>query len=157
MQWSLQTGLGRYCSSPEHSVAIESWPCNIVSCFVFCRRTKKKPLHVISTTKRPVPLEHFLFTGNSTKTADELFKIVNENGQFQVDGWVSNMALQVHDYIVWYDSEPVSCHMNIRKLWCTTIDDLWDPLSCNWFHSLCYDFTQYKFTEPWHSQSIMVP
>ena len=75
-----------YCSSPEHSVAIESWPSNIVSCFVFCRRTKKKPLHVISTTKRPVPLEHFLFTGNSTKTADELFKIVNENGQFQVDG-----------------------------------------------------------------------
>ena len=86
MQWSLQTGLGMYCSSPEHSVAIESWPSNTVSCFVFCRRTKKKPLHVISTTKRPVPLEHFLFTGNSTKTADELFKIVNENGQFQVDG-----------------------------------------------------------------------
>lgn len=57
-----------------------------VYCIASCRRTKRKPIHVISTTKRPVPLEHFLFTGNSTKTADELFKIVNEDGQFQVDG-----------------------------------------------------------------------
>lgn len=27
-------------------------------------RIKKKHIYVISTLKRPVPLEHFLFTGN---------------------------------------------------------------------------------------------
>ena len=86
MQWSLQTGLGMYCTIPKHSVVVEISHSISVYCLDSNRRTKKKPIHIISTTKRPVPLEHFLFTGNSTKTADELFKIVNEHGQFQVDG-----------------------------------------------------------------------
>eukprot|EP01135_Chromosphaera_perkinsii_P005879 Nk52_evm12s370 gene=Nk52_evmTU12s370 len=40
-------------------------------------RTKEKEIYVISTLKRPVPLEHFLYTGNSPKTNNELFKIVS--------------------------------------------------------------------------------
>ncbi|KAK0566950.1 Antiviral helicase ski2 [Tilletia horrida] len=43
-------------------------------------RTKKKDIYVISTPKRPVPLEHFLYAGR------ELFKIVDANGQFQTGG-----------------------------------------------------------------------
>jgi len=33
-------------------------------------RTKKKKIYVISTAKRPVPLEHFLYTGSNGKTRD---------------------------------------------------------------------------------------
>ncbi|GAA6014645.1 hypothetical protein JCM10207_006888 [Rhodosporidiobolus poonsookiae] len=39
-------------------------------------RTKKKDIYVISTPKRPVPLEHFLYSGK------ELHKIVDSKGQF---------------------------------------------------------------------------
>ncbi|BFZ20866.1 hypothetical protein BsWGS_23905 [Bradybaena similaris] len=45
-------------------------------------RTKKKKIYVVSTTKRPVPLEHYLYTGNSTKTCNELFLLVDAKGSF---------------------------------------------------------------------------
>ncbi|KAF8310553.1 ATP-dependent RNA helicase [Clavulina sp. PMI_390] len=44
-------------------------------------RTKKKDIYVISTPKRPVPLEHFLYAGR------ELFKIVDAQGQFLGNGY----------------------------------------------------------------------
>ncbi|KAL4219308.1 hypothetical protein ACF0H5_021887 [Mactra antiquata] len=50
-------------------------------------RTKKKKIYVISTTKRPVPLEHFLYTGNSNKTSNELFKIVDAKSSFITTGY----------------------------------------------------------------------
>ncbi|GAA6001294.1 SKI complex RNA helicase subunit SKI2 [Rhodotorula paludigena] len=43
-------------------------------------RTKKKDIYVISTPKRPVPLEHFLYSGK------ELHKIVDAKGQFLGSG-----------------------------------------------------------------------
>lgn len=43
-------------------------------------RTKKKDIYVISTPKRPVPLEHFLYAGK------DLFKIVDAKGQFLNNG-----------------------------------------------------------------------
>ena len=46
------------------------------------RRIKRKNIYVISTYKRPVPLEYFLYTGNSAKTADEMFPIVDRKGKF---------------------------------------------------------------------------
>ncbi|KAG9222318.1 hypothetical protein CCMSSC00406_0002653 [Pleurotus cornucopiae] len=39
-------------------------------------RTKKKDIYVISTPKRPVPLEHFLYAGR------EVYKIVDSKGDF---------------------------------------------------------------------------
>lgn len=50
-------------------------------------RTKRKKIYVISTTKRPVPLEHYLFTGNSNKTNNELFMIVDHKGSFITQGY----------------------------------------------------------------------
>lgn len=50
-------------------------------------RTKRKPVYVISTLKRPVPLEHYLFTGNSSKTADELFLLVDARRHMQQAGY----------------------------------------------------------------------
>ena len=42
---------------------------------------------MISTRKRPVPLQHFLYTGNSNKTSNEQFMIVSEEGQFLTRGY----------------------------------------------------------------------
>ncbi|KAJ5233054.1 hypothetical protein N7468_006010 [Penicillium chermesinum] len=44
-------------------------------------RTKKKDIYVISTPKRPVPLEHFLWAGK------DKFKIVDSNKRFLESGW----------------------------------------------------------------------
>lgn len=35
-------------------------------------------MFVISTYKRPVPLRHFVYTGNSKLTSNELFEIVSK-------------------------------------------------------------------------------
>ncbi|KAJ3473872.1 hypothetical protein NLI96_g12781 [Meripilus lineatus] len=44
-------------------------------------RTKKKDIYVISTPKRPVPLEHYLYAGR------DMHKIVDANGNFLTLGW----------------------------------------------------------------------
>eukprot|EP01130_Rhizamoeba_saxonica_P018639 TRINITY_DN9399_c0_g1_i1.p1 TRINITY_DN9399_c0_g1~~TRINITY_DN9399_c0_g1_i1.p1 ORF type:complete len:789 (-),score=199.19 TRINITY_DN9399_c0_g1_i1:2391-4757(-) len=44
-------------------------------------RTKKKKIFVISTQKRPVPLEHFLYANN------ELFKVVDRNSKYLTKGY----------------------------------------------------------------------
>ena len=49
-------------------------------------RTKRKKIYVISTLKRPVPLEHYLYTGNSGKTRDERFLLQDANGRFLTEG-----------------------------------------------------------------------
>ncbi|CAF3908968.1 unnamed protein product, partial [Rotaria sp. Silwood2] len=45
-------------------------------------RMKRRNVYVISTFKRPVPLEHFLYTGNSTSTNKELFMIIDSEQKF---------------------------------------------------------------------------
>ncbi|XP_056287810.1 helicase SKI2W [Pseudoliparis swirei] len=50
-------------------------------------RIKKKNIYVISTTKRPVPLEHYLYTGNSTKTQKEMFLLLDPTGNFLTKGY----------------------------------------------------------------------
>ncbi|XP_056597770.1 helicase SKI2W isoform X1 [Triplophysa dalaica] len=50
-------------------------------------RIKKRHIYVISTVKRPVPLEHNLYTGNSTKTQKELFLLLDASGSFLTKGY----------------------------------------------------------------------
>ncbi|KAG8127653.1 putative Helicase SKI2W-like protein [Naja naja] len=47
----------------------------------------RKKIYVISTLKRPVPLEHYLYTGNSQKTQNELFLLVDARGTFLTKGY----------------------------------------------------------------------
>lgn len=55
-------------------------------------RTKKRDIYVISTTKRPVPLEHYLWGGK------EMYKIVDSNKKFLEKGWKeANMAISGKD------------------------------------------------------------
>ena len=58
-------------------------------------RTKKKDIYVISTPKRPVPLEHYLWADK------KMFKIVDSNKQFIEKGWKdANDALSGRDKII---------------------------------------------------------
>ena len=50
------------------------------------RRLKRRQIYVISTVARPVPLEHYLFTGNSPKTQGELFLLLDSRGAFHTKG-----------------------------------------------------------------------
>jgi antiviral helicase SKI2 len=49
-------------------------------------RIKSRVIKVIETKKRPVPLEHFLYTGQDGKTRANLFKIVDKDGNFLNSG-----------------------------------------------------------------------
>ena len=55
--------------------------------FFYFRRIKKKNIYVISTTKRPVPLKHFLYTGNNSKTSNELFQIIDIDNKMLTNGY----------------------------------------------------------------------
>ncbi|XP_012256914.2 helicase SKI2W [Athalia rosae] len=50
-------------------------------------RTKKRKVYVISTLKRPVPLQHYLYTGCGGKSKNDRFLIVDSDGKFKKDGW----------------------------------------------------------------------
>ncbi|XP_036094261.1 helicase SKI2W isoform X2 [Rousettus aegyptiacus] len=50
-------------------------------------RLKRRQIYVISTVARPVPLEHYLFTGNSPKTQGELFLLLDSRGTFHTKGY----------------------------------------------------------------------
>ena len=45
-------------------------------------KIKQRSIYVISTIKRPIPLEHFLYTGNSSKTSNELFLLIDAQENF---------------------------------------------------------------------------
>lgn len=49
-------------------------------------RTKKRKIYVISTLKRPIPLEHYLYTGTDGKTKDEIFLLQDASGKFLENG-----------------------------------------------------------------------
>jgi len=55
-------------------------------------RTKKKKIYVISTSKRPVPLEHFLYTGSNGKSRDERFLLQDATGNFLQKGYNKAVA-----------------------------------------------------------------
>ncbi len=45
-------------------------------------KIKQRPIYVMSTKKRPVPLEHYLYTGNSNKTSNEFYLLIDSNNNF---------------------------------------------------------------------------
>ncbi|GLV43338.1 twister [Carabus blaptoides fortunei] len=49
--------------------------------------TKQRKVYVISTSKRPVPLKHYLYTGIGGKTKDERFLLVDEDEKMLVSGY----------------------------------------------------------------------
>jgi len=45
-------------------------------------RTRGKKMYVVATTKRPVPLEHYLYTGWGGATKDDRFLVLGQDGVF---------------------------------------------------------------------------
>uniref|UniRef100_A0A673HAB0 Helicase SKI2W-like n=1 Tax=Sinocyclocheilus rhinocerous TaxID=307959 RepID=A0A673HAB0_9TELE len=74
---------------PEHVsiILLSATVPNAVEFSEWIGRIKKWPIYVISTIKRPVPLEHYLYTGNSTKTQKELFLLLDPSGNFLTKGY----------------------------------------------------------------------
>lgn len=50
-------------------------------------KIKQRNIYVMCTKKRPVPLEHYLYTGNSNKTSNELFMLIDAQGNYLTRGY----------------------------------------------------------------------
>lgn len=55
-------------------------------------RIKKRKIYVISTSQRPVPLEHFLYTGTGGRSKDDRFLLVDARGTFVTKGYNDALA-----------------------------------------------------------------
>ncbi|VDO18537.1 unnamed protein product, partial [Heligmosomoides polygyrus] len=69
---------------PSH-VKIVMLSATVPNCIEFADwvgRIKNRNINVVSTLKRPVPLEHYLYTGQDGKTKKDLFKIVDMAGNW---------------------------------------------------------------------------
>ncbi|KAG1701720.1 Helicase SKI2W [Nymphon striatum] len=73
-------------------------------------RTKKKKIYVISTQKRPVPLEHYLYTGNTGKTRNECFMLLDSSNNFLEAGECCQVGMPDQNTIAYTNSKPVSLH-----------------------------------------------
>lgn len=74
---------------PEHVnlVLLSATVPNVIKFAEWLGRIRKKPTVVITTAKRPVPLEHYLYTGSNTKTIDQRFKFIDSSSEFVTDGY----------------------------------------------------------------------
>lgn len=92
-------------------------------------KTKRKKVYVISTPKRPVPLQHFLYTGSGGKSRDDIFLIVDENGKFLPAGYEkakSTKAARQKDFQKNFGARH-STHLNPKQeqtMWVGLIDHL---------------------------------
>ncbi|NXY25504.1 SKIV2 Helicase, partial [Atrichornis clamosus] len=74
---------------PEHVklVLLSATVPNALEFAQWVGRTKRRCVQVLSTPRRPVPLEHFLFTGNSARTRHQLFRLLGPGGAFSTQGY----------------------------------------------------------------------
>ncbi|XP_064557033.1 superkiller complex protein 2 isoform X1 [Zonotrichia leucophrys gambelii] len=74
---------------PEHVklVLLSATVPNALEFAQWVGRTKRRCVRVLSTPRRPVPLEHFLFTGNSSRTRHQLFQLLGPSGAFSTQGY----------------------------------------------------------------------
>lgn len=82
-------GTGRLTDMLPHCAA----SCFVLFVFYISSRIKKRHIYVISTMKRPVPLEHYLYTGNSTKTQKEMFLLIDAAGHFLTKGYSTSLGV----------------------------------------------------------------
>ncbi|XP_046818992.1 helicase SKI2W [Vespa crabro] len=50
-------------------------------------RIKKRKMYVISTLKRPIPLQHYLYTPTNDKERGTLVLVLDSNEEFSLNGW----------------------------------------------------------------------
>ena len=69
---------------PKHCklVLLSATVPNVVQFADWLGRARDEPTYVVSTSKRPVPLQHFLYLGRDSKTKNQRFMIVDSDGKF---------------------------------------------------------------------------
>ena len=74
---------------PEHIslVLLSATVANIPDFADWLGRTRNRKTYVIYTTKRPVPLEHYLFIGKSSKGKEEKFLFVDQSSNLLEQGY----------------------------------------------------------------------
>lgn len=74
---------------PEHVnlVLLSATVPNVIKFAEWLGRIRKKPTVVIQTVKRPVPLEHYLYTGSNASTMDHRFKFIDSSSNYVLDGY----------------------------------------------------------------------
>lgn len=75
---------------PEHVnlVLLSATVPNVIKFAEWLGRIRKKPTVVITTARRPVPLEHYLYTGSNPKTIDQRYKFIDKESNFVNHGYV---------------------------------------------------------------------
>lgn len=83
---------------PEHVnlVLLSATVPNVFKFAEWLGRIRGKPTIVITTVKRPVPLEHYLYTGTSTKTINDRFKFIDSNSDFLEHGYKKALETKKH-------------------------------------------------------------
>uniref|UniRef100_A0A671P3I5 Helicase SKI2W-like n=1 Tax=Sinocyclocheilus anshuiensis TaxID=1608454 RepID=A0A671P3I5_9TELE len=118
---------------PEHVsiILLSATVPNAVEFSEWIGRIKKWPIYVISTIKRPVPLEHYLYTGNSTKTQKELFLLLDSTGNFLTKGYYAAVEAKkerTSKYAQSFGTKNVSQHNTTasqdRAVWQTLLNYL---------------------------------
>ncbi|CAD6198058.1 unnamed protein product [Caenorhabditis auriculariae] len=97
---------------PSH-VKIVMLSATVPNCVEFADwvgRIKNRRINVISTYRRPVPLEHFLYTGQDGKTKKDLFRIIDSTGTWLTKGY--NEAVEAKEKL---HAKQVHAHQNDRN------------------------------------------
>ena len=68
-------------------VLLSATVANIPSYADWLGRTRNSKINVISTVKRPVPLEHLLYTGKGSRGIEEKFLLVDSNSRLLQEGY----------------------------------------------------------------------
>ncbi|CAG9821156.1 unnamed protein product [Phaedon cochleariae] len=78
---------------PEHVcvVLLSATVPNTIEFADWLGRTHKRKVFVVTTSKRPVPLQHYLYTGRGGSSRDNRFKILN------ADTWIPNGYMKAKD------------------------------------------------------------
>lgn len=74
---------------PEHVrlVLLSATVPNVVDFADWLGRVRRRPTHVVFTTKRPVPLEHYLYLGKDGHSINERYQFIDENSNWLEDGY----------------------------------------------------------------------
>lgn len=77
---------------------------------------------MISTMKRPVPLEHYLYTGNSSKTQKEMFLLVDAVGNFLTKGYKFSHLSSCRQVLFLKNIKPISHKEGLSFRYYSSVD-----------------------------------
>ncbi|CAD5122505.1 DgyrCDS10928 [Dimorphilus gyrociliatus] len=99
-------------------------------------RNKKRKVYVVCTLQRPVPLEHYLYTGSSVKNTNELFLIL-KGSKFEKSGYTKACDAKK-------ESSKTKKPVNERGVWLSVIEMLKKKEK---LPAICFTFSKRRIDE----------